>query len=190
MLRAIEYSHQLLRERLAPGDLAIDATAGNGQDTLFLTRLTSPGGMVFAFDVQEAAMDATRGLLECEGVSSDGWHLFHAGHETMREMIPARWHGLAGAVIFNLGYLPGSDKTVTTSAANTVAAMRISLEMLRPGGVLVMVVYTGHPGGAEEAEAVVEFAKGLTGDGFHAVEYRTLNARSSPPFVIAIERQR
>ncbi|HWB05252.1 MAG TPA: class I SAM-dependent methyltransferase [Verrucomicrobiales bacterium] len=190
MLRAVAYSHQLLQERLAPGDMAIDATAGNGQDTLFLTRLTRPGGVVFAFDVQETAIDATRRLLEREGVSPDGFQLFHAGHETLREMIPARWHGLIGAVIFNLGYLPGSDKTVTTSAANTVAAMKASLTMLRPGGVLVMVVYTGHPGGTEEAEAVLEFAKDLTGDGFHAVEYRTLNARSSPPFVIAMEKQR
>ena len=188
MLRAVEFSHQLLRERLFPGDMAIDATAGNGHDTHFLAQLTGPDGMVFAFDVQGEAIAATRSLLERWGVPAGSWQLVHAGHETMPSAVPARWHGQAGAVLFNLGYLPGSDKTITTVAASTVAAMRASLEMLRPGGVLIAVLYTGHPGGSEEAQAVLDFAAGLPTRDYHAIEYRTLNSRNTPPSVLAIEK--
>ncbi len=188
MLRAVEFSHQLLRERLFPGDMAIDATAGNGHDTHFLAQLTGPDGMVFAFDVQGEAIAATRSLLERWGVPAGSWQLVHAGHETMPSAIPPRWHGQAGAVLFNLGYLPGSDKTITTVAASTVAAMRAALELLRPGGVMIAVLYTGHPGGAEEAQAVLDFAAGLPTREYHAIEYRTLNSRNTPPSVLAIEK--
>jgi predicted methyltransferase len=188
MLRAVEFSHHLLRERLFPGDMAIDATAGNGHDTHFLAQLTGPGGMVYAFDVQGEAIAATRTLLERWGVPAESWHLIQAGHETMAASIPETWHGRAGAVLFNLGYLPGSDKTVTTGAETTVAAMRAALTLLRPGGILVAVLYTGHPGGAHEAQAVHDFCAGLPPREFHSIEYRTLNFRSHPPSVIAIEK--
>jgi hypothetical protein len=144
--------------------------------------------MVFAFDVQGEAIAATRSLLERWGVPGGSWQLIHAGHETMQEAIPGTWHGRAGAVLFNLGYLPGSDKSVTTGAATTVTAMRAALELLRPGGILVAVLYVGHPGGAQEAQAVLDFCAGLPPREFHSVEYRTLNSRNHPPSVIAIEK--
>ena len=188
MLRAVEFSHHLLRERLFPGDMAIDATAGNGHDTHFLAQLTGEDGIVFAFDVQGGAIAATRSLLERWGVPAASWQLVHAGHETMLEVIPATWHGRAGAVLFNLGYLPGSDKSITTGAETTVAAMRSALTLLRPGGILVAVLYAGHPGGAQEAQAVLDFCAGLPTREFHSVEYRTLNSRNHPPSVVAIEK--
>ncbi len=187
MLRAVEYSHRLLREHLVPGDMAIDATAGNGHDTLFLARLTGPGGMVFAFDVQAQALENTRRLLGHESVPPHTWQLLHAGHENMTEAIPQEWQGRAGAVLFNLGYLPGGDKSVITGSLSTLQAMRAALAFLRHGGILVAVLYTGHPGGAEEAASVLDFAASLPW-GFHAAEYRTLNARKPAPSVLAIER--
>jgi hypothetical protein len=144
--------------------------------------------MVFAFDIQEAAMAATRELLQRENVPAETWELFQAGHETMLDAIPARWHGKAGAVVFNLGYLPGGEKTFITTESTTIPAMRASLTMLRPGGLLVAVIYTGHPGGSEEAAAVLEFARNLAPREYHVFEYRTLNARNHSPFVLAIEK--
>lgn len=187
-MRVVEFSHHLLRDSLRPGDMAIDATAGNGRDTLFLTKLTGPDGMVFAFDIQPQAIAVTRSLLEGAGVPPKSWQMIHAGHETMLEAIPERWHGHAGAVLFNLGYLPGSDKLVTTVADATLTAMHAALRMLRAGGVLVVVIYTGQPGGIDEARAVLDFAACLSTREYCAVEYRTINSRNHPPSVVAIQK--
>jgi predicted O-methyltransferase YrrM len=188
MLRAVDYSHSLLREHLFRGDVAIDATAGNGHDTHFLAQLTGPEGMVYAFDVQTAAIESTRKLLERWGVPPDSVQLVHGGHETMEAVIAPSHHGQVGAVIFNLGYLPGSDKTVVTVPATTLAAMDAALRLLRPGGLVIAVLYTGHPGGPEEAEAVRAFAAALPADSHHAVEYRTLNTKAAAPSVLVMEK--
>jgi hypothetical protein len=143
---------------------------------------------VYAFDVQAAAIESTRRLLERWGVPPDSVQLVHGGHETMESAIAPEHHGQVGAVIFNLGYLPGSDKTVVTLAGTTLAAMDAALRLLRPGGIVIAVLYTGHPGGREEADAVRSFAAALPGDSYHAVEYRTLNTKASAPFVLVMEK--
>ena len=161
MRTAVAIAHDLLRRGIAPGDAVIDATAGNGHDTLFLAQLTGPGGIVFAFDVQPAALAATRRRLNEAGLPRESCQLIPAGHETMRAAIPSALHGRIAAVVFNLGYLPGGDKSLTTTAATTIPAIQTALDLLRPGGLLVAVLYTGHPGGAEEAAAVRTFAESL-----------------------------
>lgn len=188
MLRSVDYSHSLLREHLFRGDVAIDATAGNGHDTHFLAQLTGRDGKVYAFDVQAAAIESTRRLLERWGVAPESVELVHGGHEAMESAIAPEHQGQVGAVIFNLGYLPGSDKTVVTLPETTLAAMGAALRLLRSGGILIAVLYAGHPGGQEEAEAVRSFAAALPGDCYHAVEYRTLNTRASAPSVLVMEK--
>jgi Putative rRNA methylase len=138
--------------------------------------------------VQGSAIAATRRLLERWGVPGPSWELIPQGHECMQEAIPAQWHGRAGAILFNLGYLPGSDKSVVTRAETTLLAMRAGLEMLRPGGVMVAVLYTGHPGGMEEARTVREFAAGLPPEAWHVAEYSVLNTRTPAPSVLAVEK--
>jgi len=158
---AVTRAHELLRAYVQAGDTAIDATAGNGHDTLLLARLTAPGGKVFAFDIQPAALAATRRRLESAGIPPESWQLIQAGHETMPAAIPPELQGRIAAVVFNLGYLPGGDKSVITAPATTLTALRAALQLLRPGGLLVAVLYPGHPGGAGEAEAVRACAAAL-----------------------------
>lgn len=146
-------AHDLLARVLQPGDRAIDATAGNGHDTLFLAQRVTPGGEVFAFDVQTRALDATALRLEEEGLRESAY-LCHTGHQNMQQRIPQSWNGQVTAITFNLGYLPGSDKRTTTQAESTVAALQQSLQLLRTGGVLSILAYRGHEGGQIEADAV------------------------------------
>lgn len=152
-MRVSETAADLLRATLSQGDVAIDGTAGRGRDTLLLAGLVGAGGRVHAFDVQAEAMDATRALLAEAGLL-DRCTLHHRCHAEMTAAVPARDHGRVGAAIFNLGYLPGGDHSLTTSAGTTLTALRSAVEMLRPGGMLVCACYTGHPGGEEEAESV------------------------------------
>jgi predicted methyltransferase len=145
--------HELLATALQPGDLAVDATAGNGHDTLHLAQRVSPGGRVYAFDVQHRALDATAGKLYAAGLR-DSVCLCRTGHQNLLRRVPGEWHGQVAAITFNLGYLPGGDKQITTAAASTLEALEQALQLLKNGGVLSVLAYRGHPGGQQEADAV------------------------------------
>lgn len=187
----LSLAHQLVQQRVRAGELVVDATAGNGNDTLFLARLVGPTGTVAAFDIQREALDSTRRKLEEAGIavtdSGKGVRLVLDTHAELRHYI----EGAASAVMFNLGYLPGADQSVITTVSSTLAALDASLSVLRPGGVLTAVVYPGHPGGREEAEAVEFWAAALPQQEAQAVVYRFANRQHpSPPYLIAVEKQR
>ncbi len=178
-------SHYFLRGRVRPGDLVVDATCGNGFDTLLLARLVGEAGTVWAFDVQPVAIAATRELLEREGCL-DPVRLIEAGHERLGEFVP---EGIAAAV-FNLGYLPGGDASLITDPANTVAALEQAAQLLAPGGILTVALYTGHEGGPEEAQAVENWAASLHPGRFNVWRHRQLNRPEIAPYLVFVERIR
>ncbi len=182
----LDAAHEGVADALSPGDRAIDATLGNGHDTLFLARCVGGDGAVLGFDVQAEALQATRARLADAGIR-DPVELHHRGHEDMAAVAPEGWTGTVGAVMFNLGYLPGSDKTCITRPATTIRALDAATELLRPGGVITAVLYTGHDGGAEEARAVQQWAEALDTDAFAAVSYRCTN-RTNAPRLVAVQR--
>lgn len=146
-------AHEILATRLGPGDPVVDATAGNGHDTLFLARCVNPGGRVFVFDIQPQALANTARRLADAGLSGHVT-LLQCGHEQMRENLPAETHGRLAAVMFNLGYLPGGDKRLTTAPSTTLAALAQAAALLAPHGTLSVLGYRQHAGGREESEAV------------------------------------
>ncbi|MEN8261627.1 MAG: class I SAM-dependent methyltransferase [Pseudomonadota bacterium] len=157
----VDEAHSAVSDVLAPGEKAIDATVGNGHDTLFLAKGVAPGGVVFGFDIQERAIANTRERIEAEHPHCQ-IILIKDDHVRMPEHIPLTDHGAVSAVMFNLGYLPGGCKSIITSGPSTLAALNAAYVMLRPGGILSVVAYTGHPGGREEADAVKKWALGVT----------------------------
>lgn len=173
---SVRWAQLMLQDRLRPGDVAVDATMGNGHDTLFLTQCVAPGGRVFAFDVQAAALEETRKRVPAEMTT-----LIHSGHETMQAHVPAELHGHVSAVMFNLGYLPGADKALITRTETTMVAVRQALELLKAGGLLTIAVYPGHEGGAEEGRHIAEWAGGLDARRFEVQHLRPVNRAASPP---------
>ena len=151
-----QLAHELLAERLQPGDIAIDATAGNGHDTLFLAHRVGQTGEVHAYDIQAEALQATRRRLDEAGCAGRV-QLHPASHSRLLHTLPADYRGRVAAVVFNLGYLPGGDRHTTTQSDSTLAALEQALALLRPGGVLSILAYRGHPGGREEARAVADW---------------------------------
>jgi predicted methyltransferase len=145
-------AHTWLASVLRPGDLAIDATVGNGHDTRFLAQQVGPMGRVIGFELQPAALEVTRQRLAAEALDTRVT-LYCAGHEHLLEYLPEAV-GQVAAVTFNLGYLPGSDKSVVTRAQTTEAALTAAWQALRPGGLITVLAYVGHPGGADELAAV------------------------------------
>jgi predicted methyltransferase len=185
MLHVTEIAHRIVRPALAPGAWVVDATVGNGHDTLFLAAGVGPAGRVFGFDVQASALAATAGRVS--GLSHVT--LIHAGHEELQARLPATAKRRLAVVMFNLGYLPGAARAVTTRTETTLAALRQALDLLCIGGLVTMALYPGQPAGLAEAEAVRHAARALPA-AFAASTTERLNAVNAAPHLLMIERLR
>jgi predicted methyltransferase len=153
----VEHAHEYLAEVIQPGDLAIDATMGNGHDTAFLAEAVGDAGKVLGFDVQPQALENTRRRLQQKELQHRVQLYLHS-HANMVDYIPAHLRPRLKAVTFNLGYLPGSDKSVTTANPATLSALNSVLPLLAPGGVISVVAYRGHQGGEQETLAVLQWS--------------------------------
>ncbi|MEK4426690.1 class I SAM-dependent methyltransferase [Solibacillus sp. FSL K6-1523] len=181
--RVLQYAQNLLQMSIGEGDIAVDATAGNGHDTLFLANLVGDDGYVYAFDVQKEAVNATLHRLLDNSLEHRAVVL-RDGHENIGKYVAKP---VAGA-IFNLGYLPGSDHSIITKPNTTIQALKTLLPLLKIGGVIVLVVYHGHVGGKEERDEVIRFVSELPQKSVHVLKYEFLNQKNDPPFVIALEK--
>ncbi len=191
-MSVLSFAHKLAAERLesVSGASAIDATAGTGADTLMLARAAGPKGHIYSFDIQQAALDHTIERLSRHGDEPLATVTpVLASHDHMKEHIPTKLHGQLQAIMFNLGYLPTGDHSIITTPYSTLPALDIALELLSPRGVLTIVLYPGHPGGAEEAELVQQWAAALPVWQAQCIIYRQLQ-RAEAPYLIAIERKK
>lgn len=150
-MRLTDIAQAWLATNIHEGDNVIDATLGNGFDTLFLAEQVGETGHVFGFDVQQQALTTTKTLLQDQPCQQS---FFLAGHETMHQHIPEKVHGHIQAIMFNLGWLPHGDKSIITHADTTILALQHSLQLLSPLGCLSIMLYPGHQGGDTEAEQI------------------------------------
>lgn len=187
MLKALNFAHALVADFLQPGAIVIDATAGNGRDTEFLARNVGPNGRVFAFDVQHDAIERTRQRLTDVNMI-DRVHLFHRGHEQMKECIPVEYHGAVQVIVFNLGYLPRGNKHITTLPETSLQALHAAVELLAPEGILTVMLYTGHPEGDAEGVEIARWAEELPHTEFQVLRYQFINLPNNPPWLIAIQK--
>lgn len=179
------FLREILAPRILSGDTVLDLTAGRGRDTLFLAQAVGEAGTVHAFDIQAGAMAETHRLLEERGVENRV-KLYTVDHARLREFVsePVK------VAMFNLGYLPGSDHTVTTQASSTLLALRAVLEVLHKNGVLALTVYRGHPGGEEEAKALEEFLRSLSRKTYSVLEGRYTNQGDKAPYWILVQKNK
>lgn len=185
-IRVTERAQALAAEVLELGDIAIDATAGKGRDTAFLAMAVGPTGHVHAFDVQAEAITSTANLIATAGLS-DTVTLHQRSHAEISEALPQAHQNKAGVVLFNLGYLPGSDQTIITQPASTAKALQVAREQIRSGGRVVCVTYTGHPGGMDESNEVLQFAMASEKEGF-IVNKVGYYADSAKPWILVVTR--
>ena len=179
------WAAELVGAALCPGARAVDATMGNGGDTLWLCERVGEDGRVYAFDVQPEAVARTRARLDEAGLGERA-ALFCAGHERMAELVPEP----VDAVMFNLGWLPGAAHAVTTRTETTLAAAEAALTLLKPEGIVTICVYPGHAEGERELEALTRWAAALDGRRWDALLKGYLNQPKRPPQLIAIRRKK
>lgn len=186
LLSILDAAHSIVGQAVRSDDLVIDATVGNGHDTLFLLREIGAKGRVVGFDVQQEALDATRERVQRQASAAmDRLRLVHDGHEAMSSHLDDE---TLGAVMFNLGYLPGDDHSIITEPETTCTALNASANLLRSGGVITIVAYSGHAGGEEELQAVEAWVASLPQDEFRALSYRFINQTNDPPRLFAVEK--
>lgn len=178
MKKPLELAHDFLAEIISKEDIVVDATMGNGYDTLFLARLAK---QVYAFDIQEQALEKTSLRLQEAGLANV--KLLLQGHETVDQFVTE-----VKAAIFNLGYLPSADKNIITKPQTTIEALEKLCRMLIKGGRIAVMIYYGHEGGDIERDAVMDFVSQLPQQEYTATIYRTLNQINNPPFLVMIEK--
>jgi len=185
-VRVTERAQKLATEVLRPGDIAVDGTAGKGRDTACLAQAVGPSGHVHAFDIQPEAIASTRNLLEVAGLP-DRVTLHHRSHAELADVLTPAQRGQLGVAIFNLGYLPGGNPDIVTQPASTDRALRTAFENLRPGGRLICVAYTGHPGGPEESDVVLTFSEQQAKAGLH-VEKIGYYPTPGKPWILVVNK--
>ena len=179
----IHFADSLAERAIKPGDTVIDATMGNGHDTVKLAQWVGPEGLVHAFDVQPQALQNTQERLQEHGLF-ERCKLHLRGHQFMAEAVTET----VSAVIFNLGYLPGQDKLITTEVTTTLLAIEQSLVLLKESGVLLIVVYPGHEQGRIEQEALDQWIKQVDTRHYRSLRYQFENTAAPAPYVLAVEK--
>ncbi len=182
---AMEAARLFLEPALAQAKCVVDATAGNGHDVLFFCRKTSPSCRVWAFDIQQTAIDASERLLKQYGFG-DRVSLLKADHAKVAEYIKEP----VDAAIFNLGYLPGQAHTITTNPSSLATALKELLEMLAPDGRIAIIAYPGHEPGRHEITFLEEYLPTCSQNLFTICRLSFINQKNNPAILYSIGKAR
>lgn len=179
--KATLMTQDIIRKIIKTDDRVIDGTLGKGNDSIFLSEMV-PSGKVFSFEVQKEAVDSFVDLMKVKNIKNI--NVIYDGHQNIHKYV----YDKIGAAMFNLGYLPGGDPKIITQPETTLKALSSCLDILRPGGIITIALYTGHQGGEDEAREVKEFAQGLNPREYSVMDIHYTNKADKAPYIIVIER--
>lgn len=182
---ALEIINKILRENVREGAVCIDATAGRGNDTLFLCRLAGESGHVTAFDIQQDAVDSTKKLLEENGVAERADVLLKS-HSEMDELFAEE---SVDCITFNFGWLPKGDHDICTRKDTSLAAIEKGLKLLKQGGIMTLIIYYGRNNGFEERDAILEYLPTVDSSVYTVIEMPFVNRQNCPPIPIVIVKE-
>lgn len=171
---------------LKPSDRVVDATCGNGHDSLFLAQhlfADDLSGSLWALDLQQQAIEKSYKLLKSQLAPEafDRVVFRCASHEVPPEEIALSSLAL---VVYNLGYLPGSDKQVKTKGEVTLISVERFAHLLQPGGVLSITCYPGHDEGLEEEQLLLSWAEKLPKRSWSCLWHRSVNGYRAPSLLL------
>lgn len=185
--KIIPFAHDLLKETVQTGDIVVDATLGNGNDSLFLSELVGDKGKVYSFDIQKEAIENSMMLFKDNHVHNV--HCILSGHEHAKNELLNRGIKEIDGVIFNLGYLPGSNQEVTTHGETTLKAINDLFEILKKDKYIVLVVYPGHKEGELEKQYLLQELNKFPAKQADIFIYQMINRSEKAPFVIGIYKK-
>ena len=182
----VTQAHNKIADYLSEGDIAIDATMGNGFDTLFLAHRVGESGKVYAFDLQSSPLLTTEKRLNDERLIQRV-RLIQDNHNRLSTYLTEDSVSSIRCAMFNLGYLPGSDKTIQTEPLSTIKALSSIITVLETPGIISVLAYTGHDGGRQEAEAIKAWAVTLPKALYRVTIQIPKLTKNSPPELVLIE---
>ncbi|GAA0715285.1 class I SAM-dependent methyltransferase [Paraclostridium ghonii] len=184
LTKVTDLNKVLLEDAINEGDIVIDATMGNGYDTKYLAEKVGKNGLVYSFDVQEEAIKNTKKRLEKANLL-ERVKLILDGHQNIDMYVDRK----VSCVMFNLGYLPRAKHQVITKPDTTLEAVKKSLKLLKPHGVVSIAIYTGHEGGMEEYNYVFDYVSLLDQNEYNVLNCNFVNQVNNPPRLILIEKK-
>ena len=182
-IQITDWYRNFLKQQIFPGDLCIDATMGNGNDTLLLCQLAGPEGHCLAFDIQAEALTSTQTLLNAQNIPPASYTLLQESHENMAAHAAP---DSISAIVFNLGYLPTGDHSLATRAASTLPALEQGLNLLKKEGLMVVCIYSGGDSGFEERDAVLNWLKNLNPRKYLVIMSEYYNRPKNPPIPVLV----
>ncbi|SDD36677.1 tRNA (mnm(5)s(2)U34)-methyltransferase [Sporomusa acidovorans] len=182
---AVRMAHQFIIPQLHKAKLVIDATAGNGKDTLFLAEHTPESTTIWAFDIQQQALFHTQLLLTQHSLSHKV-RLVLDSHANIAAYISQPIH----IAMFNLGYLPGGDHTISTCPDSTIQAIKQTLPLLAVNGLITVAAYPGYEHGRQEGKAVYQYISGLDQKKYTVACWSMVNQLNNPPILYVIEKRK
>lgn len=183
MIDLLDTEKEFIQTHIKEGGVVVDFTMGNGHDTLWLSRKVGESGKVYAFDIQQAALDSTEKLLKAEG-APENYTLIKASHHLVKDYVSEK----ICAGMFNLGYLPGGDKSITTMHETTLAAIEAAIDILDADGGILIAVYPGHAEGTVEGNLITEMLSKLDRRKICVSKLQIINSPTSPFFFLIEKR--
>lgn len=182
---ALAITHRYMKQIIRPGDFVVDATVGNGRDTLLLSELVGETGHVTGFDIQQQALE-TAGRRLIQAGTSERVTLILDGHQNMKCYVkePVK------AVTFNFGYLPGGDHRICTHADTSIAAIESAIDLLKDDGVILLGIYYGGDSGFEEKDALMTFLQTLNPHEYSVLCHNFINYPNCPPLAVRIIKEK
>ncbi len=178
---ALKLSHEYLKSRIKHGDIMVDATMGRGRDTLLLSTLVGDAGKVYAFDIQQEAIDSTRELLKQNNISNA--QLILDSHHKICDYVK-----FAKGVVFNLGFLPGGDHSIFSHSDTSIKAIEASLGIIPHDGFVCICSYYGGDTGFEEKDNLLNYLAALDQQKYTVMLQSFHNRKGCPPLFIVIEK--
>jgi predicted methyltransferase len=182
--KLVDFVHMLIKTSYSGNEnlMFIDATCGNGFDTLFLSNVAGAKGKVMSFDIQEQAVERTNSLM-AQNKQFDNFKVIKDSHEFVGKYLQEK----IDAAVFNLGYLPFSDKTITTNPDTTLKAIENLLPVLKDEGRIYITTYVSHDVGHEINE-IICYLNSLNKSSYNVIHVKITNKENNPPELFIIEK--
>lgn len=183
IINTLQIVKDMINDNVKEGDIVLDCTVGNGNDTMSLAKLVGQTGKVYGFDIQKKAIDITLEQLTCENINNRV-RLIEDGHENIDFYIDEK----LDFIVYNLGYLPKGDKTIKTNKDTTLISLKKSLNLLNNNGIILITCYMGHEGGLDEKDVVEELLSTLDQKIYNVIKFEFINQKNFPPILFGVEK--